>query len=248
MWCQLPIIRNTIKRISAKNAILFVVKHNPFSTRKTIPGKIPYFAGEVYKNEQGVEFLYRFFRNFDYRSQITGKHGTGKTTFLYEFVQYLERQGHKAYHFALHDRQRLLPPVFWERHIILVTQFKIGAIESIPISVIDGYEQLSLGQKIRLRHSCRKGTSGLLITTHHPAWRMPVLLRTKPTLETLQSVIAYLFRDVHDLEPPDLPLCRTLFDKHQGNLRNVWFDLYDLYEMKFSDLGLQTSASKESKE
>jgi hypothetical protein len=211
------------------------VKHNPFSTRKTTPGKIPYFfRGEIVSccqidNPVFLNFC-TYFKKSDYQSQIVGGHGTGKTTFLIAFVRFLEMNGHIVNHFTLHDRKRKLPDVFWERHTSLTWQFKSGVIEQLPIAVIDGYEQLSSLQKIRLRWSCRKGRCGLLITTHTPVWRLPVLLKTKPTLQTLKKIIEHLFRNQPDIEPPDDDLCQSLFEQHQGNIRDVLFALYDHYE------------------
>jgi len=196
---------------------------------------IPYYLGDVVfpssvDTEPSFDLFCTSFKNFDFRSQILGGHGTGKTTFLIEFVQFLERQGYIVNHFTLHDGQRTLTNEFLERHISLVSQYKIEMVKKPPIAVIDGYEQLSLAQKIRLRLSCRKGKSGLLITTHSPAWRLPVLLRTETTLDTLQHIIGYVFRSLPHIEPPDKALCQSLFHQHQGNLRSVLFDLYDLYE------------------
>ena len=200
---------------------------------------IPYYFGDVLfpldnreepYYEPFFEEYYPNFIAFDYQAQIVGGHGTGKTTFLYEFVRYLESRQHIINHFTLHDGQRSLPREFWERQNILIAQFLYGAMKEPPIAVVDGYEQLSFVEKVRLLRVCRKGRSGLLITTHTPAWRLPVLLRTETTDATLQYVIGHLFRNLPDLEPPDKTLCQSLFDCHQGNLRNVLFDLYDHYE------------------
>ena len=225
------------------------MKHNPFSTRKTNPGIIPYYFGDVIlpresDSELFFDLKYTNFRKFDFRSQIIGGHGTGKTTFLFEFVRYLESQKHIVHHFTLHDGQRSLPREFWKRLSILIDQPQMDVLDKMPICVIDGYEQLSLTAKIRLRRVCRKGRSGLLITTHTPAWRLPVLLRTETTDATMQDIIGHLFRDLPGIAPPDKALCRSLFDHHQGNLRNVLFDLYDHYEEstdKASDFRLQAS-------
>jgi len=210
---------------------------------------IPYDFGDiVFPPDNGTELsfdlLYANFRNFDYQSQIIGGHGTGKTTFLLEFMRILMQQGCIVHHFCLHDRQRFLTDIFWERQISLNDQFKTGVIGKVPITVIDGYEQLSLVEKIRLRRTCRKGRSGLLITTHYPAWRLPVLLRTETTDATLQYIIGHLFRELPDVKPPGNALCQSLFNRHQGNLRNVLFALYDHYEESTdstSDFRLQTS-------
>ena len=220
------------------------MKHNHFSTRKTTCGKIPFYYGGVFhsieENSQGVEFFFRSFRKYNYRSQIIGNHGSGKTTFLIDFVKYIQHLGYLVNHFTLNDKQCYLPAKFWEYQNSLVTQFKNCEIDHLPIAVIDGYEQLSLGQKIWLRCSCRKKSkSGLLITTHSAVWRLPVLLHTKPTYETLHYIIGHLFRDTQEIEPPDMTLCRSLFELHQGNIRNVLLDLYDYYETTVSDGGFQ---------
>ena len=200
---------------------------------------IPYYFGDVLfpldireepYYEPFFEKYYPNFCTFGYQAQIVGDHGTGKTTFLIEFMPYLESEKHTVHHFTLHDGRRTLPWEFWERQNLLVAQFLDAAMEKPPIVVVDGYEQLSLSQKIRLRRACRQGRSGLLITTHVPAWRLPVLLRTETTDATLQHILGHLFRDLPDIEPPDKSLCRALLDRHQGNLRNVLFDLYDHYE------------------
>ena len=206
---------------------------------------IPYYFGNVLihldiSTEPLSDIFYIHFINFAYQSQIIGGHGTGKTSFLFEFVCYLESRKHIVNHFTLHDGQRSLPREFWERQKTLVAQFLDGAMKEPPIAVVDGYEQLSLAQKIRLRRTCRKGQSGLLITTHTTAWRLPVLLRTETTDATLQYIIGHLFRNLPDIEPPDKALCRSLFDRHQGNLRNVLFDLYDHYE-ESSEFRVQSS-------
>jgi|GEM_PF-443916 len=215
---------------------------------------IPYDFGDVAFSPGGntepfFDLFYSNFRNFDYQSQIIGGHGTGKTTFLIDFVRYLESQKHIVNHFTIHDGQRSLPREFWEWQKILASQFIYGAMKEPPIAVVDGYEQLSLAQKIRLRRICRKGRSGLLITTHTPAWRLPVLLRTKTTEDTLHYIIGYLFRDLPDIAPPDKSLCQSLFDRHQGNLRNVLFDLYDHYEESSDQTsGFRLQASGQSVE
>ena len=211
---------------------------------------IPYDFGDVLfprdireepYSEPFFEKYYQNFCTFGYRAQIIGGHGTGKTTFLIEFVRYLEYRKHVVHYFTLHDGRRTLPREFWERQNTLVAQFPDGAMQEPPLAVVDGYEQLSLIQKMRLRRTCRKGRSGLLITTHAPAWRLPVLLRTETTDATLQYIIGHLFRDLPNIEPPDKSLCRALFDRHQGNLRNVLFDLYDHCEERSESVSSEQS-------
>ena len=206
------------------------MKHNPFSTRKTAPGQIPFIFDKDcdFLSKNDIEFcaLYNLLAKSEYRSQILGAHGTGKSTFLAGFVPILEDHGHRVHWVSLHDRQRRLPQEFWQRQQELAGSFA----EKPPIVIVDGYEQLSWMETWKLSRWVRKTGSGLLITSHGRIRHFPVLFRTKADPDVLRCVIELLFRDQSGVEPPDWPLCLSLFECHQGNLRNVMFDLYDHYE------------------
>ena len=148
---------------------------------------------------------------------------------LRELERHLLQQGHELNHISLHDKQRRLPSEFWQRQKELANRFKSGQAAKRPIAVIDGYEQLSLLQKIKVRTGIRPGNAGLLITAHKQVRQIRVLFQTHCSPATLAHVIEHLFED-WSCEPPSMVLCRELFDRHQGNIRNILFDLYDIYE------------------
>lgn len=224
------------------------VKHNPFSTRKTAPDRIPFFFGKNsdcsaknhFPAEAAVEnfrfdALYNAFLSYACHAQIIGGHGTGKSTFLAGFVSLLRKNGHEINRITLHDNQRRLPGEFRERQLKIIENFKTGRMTKAPIAVIDGYEQLSWFQKSGLRRFVEKNRCGLLVTVHDRMRHFPVLFQTKPEFEILQQIIEFLFREQIEIDPPDPALCRALFERHRGNIRNVLFDLYDLYEMNLEN-------------
>ena len=215
------------------------VKHNPFSTRKTSPGQVPFFfgncdfdslAGKIAGNESEFGHLYDHFVQFDYWAQIVGGHGTGKTTFLAHFIALLNKNGHPVGQIALHDGQRKLPQEFWEQQKSMAADFKRSASKKPSITIIDGYEQLSLLQKSWLQWFAFNNKLGLLVTTHTKKRHFPVLFQTKTNFDILLLIVEHLFREQNDLTPPDRVLCLSLFERHRGNLRDVLFELYDHYE------------------
>jgi hypothetical protein len=96
--------------------------------------------------------------------------------------------------------------------------------------VVDGYEQLGWLARRRLRRSCRRGRSGLLVTTHRRT-DLPVLWQAATSLELAQALARRL------LEPAgSAPICADdvarAFQQCRGNLRETWFSLYDIYESR----------------
>ena len=95
--------------------------------------------------------------------------------------------------------------------------------------MVDGYEQLNRFARWRLRRTCRTARAGLLITTHRPA-NLPTLIALECPLRTVQNlVIQVLGNDPGMIGPDDVSRCYTV---HRGNVREVFFALYDLYEQR----------------
>jgi hypothetical protein len=153
-----------------------------------------------------------------WRGQIVGPHGSGKSTLLAELVSKLHAREVPTQVTALHDGQRHLP---------------VGFLDSLKpgvrtILIIDGYEQLSFSECIKLRLRSGFHGHGLLVTTHSPA----LFLATLITLTTSTTLLSPL---LNRLTAGFQPLisehdAAVSFARHSGNLREVWFDLYDQYE------------------
>jgi hypothetical protein len=96
------------------------------------------------------------------------------------------------------------------------------------VLVIDGYEQLSSIARGAALLLTRFSSAGILVTSHK-ATRLPTLVETLADVELAQELL-------DDLLPEDLPeraefleaeRLRSLLDKHHGNLREVFMELYD---------------------
>lgn len=93
------------------------------------------------------------------------------------------------------------------------------------VRCIDGFDSLPLWRRCALRL-----LNPRLVVTTHRAIGLPLLYSLAPTLE----VAVALFRRLTE-ERPTLATaedCIASFQKHGGNLRAVWFDLYLIHELK----------------
>ncbi len=192
---------------------------NPFSTRHTRPGAIPFFFSPGQNAEQLVELL----RSEDWRGEIVGPHGSGKSSLLCALLPALQNAGRSTLLIELHDGQRRLP----------VDLRRVDGMTENTVVIVDGYEQLSFWSRLQLKGFCRRRRLGLVVTSHRPAG-LPLLLRTSASLTLAEEIVQFLLRGQQRLvDASDLA---QRFDRHRGDLRELLFDLYDLYEQQRHDL------------
>ncbi|MDR1960264.1 MAG: hypothetical protein LBQ54_14690 [Planctomycetaceae bacterium] len=227
---------------------VWMLKQNPFSTRFTLPGTIPYFFPSGFckqikdKSEKFTQFLFRSLVESDHLQtniylhylidqfqkngsfgQITGNHGSGKSTLLSALEEVFARKEYKIHKESLHDGQRRLSYEFWQ----WFSELKKSPPDKSLI-IVDGYEQLSWLQRFRLLLGCKIRGVGLLLTSHKPVHGIPVLYRTAASQEQLEQIVDYL------LEIPagfiDENVLARLMLTHRNNIRDVLFALHDLYQ------------------
>jgi hypothetical protein len=196
-------------------ADLHDLSQNPFCTRRVRTGAVPF----LFPPGQDADALVERLRQHSWRGEIVGPHGTGKSALLATLLPALQRAGRCPLLIALHDGQRRLPAGF-DRDC---------PREAPTILVIDGYEQLSRWNRWRVGRWCRRRGWGLLVTAHVHVG-LPGLFQTVPTLEMAQRIVDRL---LSGQSPPfsatELAEC---FARRGGNLREILFDLYDLYQQR----------------
>jgi hypothetical protein len=186
---------------------------NPFSARRLCPGASPY----LFPPGQDIATLLARLRQNDWWGQIIGVHGSGKSSLLAMLIPAISKEGRQVRLVELHDGQRKLPPEIYRRGVVLPES----------VLVVDGYEQLSRWSRLRTRQYCRRLPCGLIVTAHAPVG-LPDLFRTSPTLEAVRELVVQL------LEGRPMPWSvqelSDRFERHRGNVRELLFELYDLYE------------------
>jgi hypothetical protein len=186
---------------------------NPFSTRFTRPGAIDFLfpAGM-----DGARLLERL-RLHGWWGQIVGPHGSGKSTLLAALEPHWESVGREPLAIVLRDGQRQLD---WAA----LSDRRLGPRSQL---IIDGYEQLSWWSRYRVKRLCRLHRSGLLITSHRTAG-FPELFTTRVDLATAARLVEIVGRSDSGALPK--PPIEVLLAEHGGNMRELFFALYDWYE------------------
>ncbi len=191
------------------------LESNPFATRNTRPGAVPY----CFPEGQSLAGVLTALRQQAGWGQIVGPHGSGKTTLICELTH------------ALHQGQTTV-----QRYQLREGEADIGwydeqaAWTSSTQVIVDGYEQQSLVARWRLRRACRRVGCGLLITSHRRVFGFPLLLRTATSVELAQHVVGRLLRERPSLVTPRE--VQDAFEACRGNLRETLFWLYDLAEQR----------------
>ncbi len=184
---------------------------NPFSTRFIRPGAVPYLAPK----SRSIEFHIELLEQFDWLAQITGPHGSGKSTFLSALIS------HKKM-----TKEVIEIPFDRADNETNLKQFQDKLV------VIDGFEKVSWWARKKLIWNARKSRAGLLVTSHQSIG-LKTLIECRPALENLRYVVDFLLEKQSPSEQPfrvsDQELAR-LDERHRGNFRDVLFELYDQYE------------------
>jgi len=188
---------------------------NPFSTRRIRPGAVTF----LFPEGQSCRGLIERLRRNGWQGEIVGPHGSGKSSLLACFVPELHRAGHETVRVELHDGQRRLP----------LKLRKLGRLSPSTVMVVDGYEQLGPWGRFRLKFFCRRRRLGLVITSHVPI-DFPKLFDTVSNAETAQLLVDRLLEGYERLIDERDVL--QAYARQEGNLREMLFDLYDVYESR----------------
>jgi hypothetical protein len=187
---------------------------NPFCAARLRPGTIDF----VFEQGRSLEQLVDALEANAWHGQITGGHGTGKSTLLAVLIPAIEGRGRLVKSVTLVAGQRHLPRAF-----IVSLRFCAG----LGVAVVDGIEQLHPWNRLFLKRFCRTHGVGLVVASHRSA-HLPSLYETAVDEARAWRVVQQLQNGFQPwIEIGDLV---ERLARHQGNLREALFDLYDLYE------------------
>jgi hypothetical protein len=173
---------------------------------------------------QSVERFVASLRSADWWGEIIGPHGSGKSALLAAVIPAVEQAGRPTLLVELHDDQRRSPlDLSRDRRLTPPT-----------LVIVDGYEQLSHWSRTRLKRCCRRRGLGLLVTAHQSVG-LPLAAQTAPSLDLAERIVGQLTGDrTAPLDPASVDQC---YARHSGNLREMLFDLYDVYQQRFLSAG-----------
>ncbi|MDZ7615373.1 MAG: hypothetical protein U1E05_00120 [Patescibacteria group bacterium] len=187
---------------------------NPFCTRCVRPGAMDF----LFPPGVDATALVDRFQAGGGRGVIIGPHGSGKSTLLLAIQRELASRGQSVFPIVLHDGQRRLP-----------VRIPSPRLAAGTILVVDGYEQLGFWARCGLAWHCRRRRYGLLATSHRPVG-LPLLFRTEVPMALAQTIVCRLQEGgERRVLPKDVA---REFPRYGGNLRELLFGLFDLYEAR----------------
>lgn len=188
---------------------------NPFSTWAVRPGAIRFrFAAG-----HSVESLLADLQRHQWWGEILGPHGSGKSTLLYALAAALAECGREVKRLRVQATDRRVP----------IAGADLKTWNEQTQVIVEGFEQISGWNRKLLEKTIRGQGAGLLVTAHSSVG-LPTIYQTSVTAELVQSI-------VHDLLPADCDFISSAdaaasFARHNQNLREILFDMYDLYEKR----------------
>ena len=184
-------------------------QNNPFATCWTKPGSLHY----QFNDDQSIAAVAKRLAASGWSGQIVGPHGSGKSTLLADLIAELRQQG-RAVHYVAVGPQRAISA-------------RPAKLCRGDVLTVDGFDQLGWWDRWWIARRCRASRCGLVVTSHR-LLAMPILVRTAPNLVTVQRLVDVLTKGVRNVvTTSDIA---ASYVKHNGNVREIFFDLYDRYE------------------
>ena len=188
---------------------------NPFSTWAVRPGAIRF----RFREGTSCESLLAELEKNQWWGEIVGPHGSGKSTLLRTLIEAFEERGRTVFRYTVRAGERQMP----------VATGDLQDWNSNTQVVIEGFEQLGHRNRKMFETICRRRHVGLLVTCHEPAG-LPTLYQTEVSLELAQELVkALLPEDCDFINGEDV---QAGFRRHGENMRELLFEMYDLYEKR----------------
>lgn len=182
-------------------------RENPFRT--SLIHALPFYFEDGSREE--------FFANLKrkkFRGALVGPHGSGKSTLLSECIEFCEERGFTTCHIRLKDG---VPPGSEDLE-------KLNSITPGTVLFVDGVEQLGFFGWQKVKRSGKKA-AGFIVTSHITGY-LPTIYECFPS----PALLARLMGELLDTGAADLvPLAVMLHRYHRGNLREAFFEMYDLW-------------------
>jgi len=194
-----------------------VLRDNPFSSRYTRPGALAF----VYSAGDSADTVLSRWRAAGRRGAIEGPHGSGKSTLLTELASRLVDDAVKLRTFVLRDGERRLP------------KGAHGGLGPNDVMIVDGFEQLSWWSRRQLLRAVHRVGAGLLVTSHKAVRDVPTIYSATTSAATAQLLVDRLTSQAGATPIANSQL-ESLYAAHGGDIRELMFRLYDLYESQRS--------------
>ncbi len=198
---------------------------NPFSTRRVRPGQLPFLFPENLDISQVVER----FRTENFRGQIVGPHGCGKSTLACEISERISAEFGSVRHLIIRPNGGRVSCSATK--VQLEIQNEPGT-ELPELLVIDGSECLTwINRQVLFKSTANRGIK-LLITSHIPISGLPIVCTLTPDFPRFSKLVHQLLIGTGMERHFDERLLREVYQKANANIREAFMTLYDVAEQQ----------------
>ena len=188
---------------------------NPFAVHRVRPGALPF----IFESRETAQRLIGRLATNDWRGQIFGPHGSGKSTLIASLIPRIRDAGRRVTLVTLHDDHPKLPAS-------LRRPARLG--QDVQL-IVDGFEQMGRWSRWGLFRACCQARCGLLATAHRDVG-LPDLYETRPNPQAIRDLIDRLLGSAPSPIGSD-DIAAAIASRGE-NVREILFDLYNLYEMR----------------
>ncbi len=209
---------------------------NPFAAETIRAGVEPF----VFPPGITSQSLWTKFAEGGWLGQIVGPHGSGKTTLVRTLLQHPPWSKVLAEVYVCKARSCKLVECRAAAEGDSFCKVVKGCLRTRggKLIVIDGAEQIPMMVRSMILALAMLRGIKLLVTSHKEFRHFSTLLHLKPTFPLAWELVsarlerARQWRAACGLPGVDLneDVVRVIFEKHRGNIREMLFELYDIYE------------------
>lgn len=182
---------------------------NPFATRFIRPGAIPF----LFLDGDSAEAIVERLKSNNWRGQIIGEHGSGKSTLVAALVPLIEAAGRRAVMIKIGPGERR------------IVGLQTPSLSPSTQLIIDGYEQLSWWSRLTVRYLIWRTGAGFLVTAHADVG-LPAVYQTKAT-EEVAAVVVEKLAAAQGISVSRNEIANA-YRAAAGNIRETLFNLFDL--------------------
>ena len=185
---------------------------NPFATCWTRPGAIPF----CFPEGVDADCLIARLGAAGWRGAIVGAHGSGKSTLVEHLKPRLVERGCRIVTISARGRSQRVEQAN-----------PAQATDERTLWIVDGFEQMGILDRARVRWRAQRMHCGLLMTSHADTI-VPTLIELQPSLALIQRVVRELSARSSVAVPPEAVIASHA--SHGSNVREILFDLYERHE------------------
>jgi len=186
-------------------------ENNPFRVSK--------FESLKWQNDNGsIDQIFETWQNYNFRGQIIGNHGAGKSTASKKLQKKAEQNGFECIYLFANEESRKSDFKLWENTI------KESNKDSLVI--LDGFGHASLLKRRKLL----KLHSHLLIIAHNKINKLPLISHLAPNHLLLKKLVNDLAGEEGKVALEKSGGSEFLLEKHNANLRDCFFELYKTWQ------------------